>query len=162
MNKISFKGNFKNGVKNGKGIEFNDLGKIQFEGEYLNGFRYNGKGYDRANNLVYELKNGCGYVKEYGLCNILIFEGNFVDGVKHGKAKEYKEDYNSTILFEGEYFYGKKWNGRFYNAKNSYEIKEGKGKIKSLEFEGEYLNGEMNGKAKEYYVNGNLKFTGYY
>ena len=83
MNKISFKGNFKNGVKNGKGIEFNDLGKIQFEGEYLNGFRHNGKGYDRANNLVYELKNGCEYVKEYGLCNKLIFEGNFVGGVKH-------------------------------------------------------------------------------
>ena len=46
--------------------------------------------------------------------------------------------------------------------KDTYEIKEGKGKIKSLEFEGEYLNGEMNGKAKEYYLNGNLKFAGYY
>ena len=27
-------------------------------------------------------------------------------------------------------------------------------------FEGEYLNGERNGKEKEYYYNGNLNFEG--
>ena len=30
----------------------------------------------------------------------------------------------------------------------------------SVEFEGEYLNGELNGKIKEYYHNGKLKFEG--
>jgi len=29
-------------------------------------------------------------------------------------------------------------------------------------FEGEYLNGERNGKGKEYYDNGELKFEGEY
>ena len=29
-------------------------------------------------------------------------------------------------------------------------------------FEGEYLNGERNGKGKEYYDNGKLKFEGEY
>jgi len=29
-------------------------------------------------------------------------------------------------------------------------------------FEGEYLNGKRNGKGKEYYDNGNLKFDGEY
>ena len=31
-----------------------------------------------------------------------------------------------------------------------------------LIFEGEYLNGERNGKGKEYYYNGNLEFEGEY
>ena len=31
-----------------------------------------------------------------------------------------------------------------------------------LEFEGEYLNGERNGKGKEYYDNGKLIFEGEY
>ena len=50
-----------------------------------------------------------------------------------------------------------------------FEIKEGKGTIKiydyiegQLEYEGEYLNGERNGKGKGYYNNGNLKFEGEY
>ena len=29
-------------------------------------------------------------------------------------------------------------------------------------FEGEYLNGKINGKGKEYYVDGNLIFEGQY
>ena len=32
----------------------------------------------------------------------------------------------------------------------------------NLKFEGIYLNGERNGKGKEYYDNGNLKFEGIY
>ena len=31
-----------------------------------------------------------------------------------------------------------------------------------LEFEGEYLNGERDGKGKKYDINGNLKFEGEY
>ena len=31
-----------------------------------------------------------------------------------------------------------------------------------MEFEGEYLNGEKNGKGKEYYINCNLIFEGGY
>ena len=33
---------------------------------------------------------------------------------------------------------------------------------KSIKFEGEYLNGENNGKGKEYYQNHILKFEGEY
>jgi len=51
-----------------------------------------------------------------------------------------------------------------------YELKNninGKGKEYDdydgkLIFESEYLNGEKNGKGKEYYANGNLKFEGEY
>ena len=43
----------------------------------------------------------------------------------------------------------------------------GNGNIKEylygeLEYDGEYLNGERNGKGKEYYSNGKLKFEGEY
>ena len=31
-----------------------------------------------------------------------------------------------------------------------------------MKFDGEYLNGERNGKGKEYHVNGELKFEGKY
>ena len=62
----------------------------------------------------------------------------------------------------------KKWNGKGYdyNGKSVYEIKDGKGYIKSyykgkLSFEGEYLKGQKNGKGKEYY-DGELSFEGQY
>ena len=66
----------------------------------------------------------------------------------------------------------KRWNGKGYN-KNSiidFKIKEGNGKGKEyyyddkLEFEGEYVNGEWNGKrkGKEYNNNGELEFEGKY
>ena len=80
--------------------------------------------------------------------------------------------YNSELKFVGEYLNGKKWNGKFYhnNCSNIYEIKEGKGNIKeyydndndNLIFEGKYINGEKNGKGKEYNSNGKLKFRGEY
>ena len=43
-------------------------------------------------------------------------------------------------------------------------IEEEKNKIMigKLEYEGEYLNDEKNGKGKEYYSNGNIKFEGGY
>ena len=50
---------------------------------------------------------------------------------------------------------------------NIYEVKNGKRLVKyyyhgHLSFEGEYLNGEINGKGKEYYSNGKIKFEGEY
>jgi len=37
----------------------------------------------------------------------LIFEGEYLNGQRNGKGKEYYE--NETLKFEGEYFNGKKW-----------------------------------------------------
>ena len=46
----------------GKGKEYYDNGKLKFEGEYLNGIRWNGKGkrYNKKGKLIYEseYKNG--------------------------------------------------------------------------------------------------------
>ena len=39
--------------------------KLEYEGEYLFDRKYNGKGYDSKGNIIYELNNGNGKVKEY-------------------------------------------------------------------------------------------------
>ena len=65
---------------------------------------------------------------------------------------------------------GKLWNGQGFNIKGrkKFEIKNGNGKIKEynedgeLKFEGEYLNGKRNGKGKEYNFYGELIYEGEY
>ena len=61
-------------LKNGKGYikEYNDKGKLIFEGEYVNGEK-NGKG------------------KEYNYEGKLIFEGEYLNGKRNGKGKEYDQ-----------------------------------------------------------------------
>ena len=56
---------------------------------------------DMMNNIVYELKNGNGYVKEYNFFGRLNFEGEYLNGLKNGKGKEY--DYIGDLIYEGEY-----------------------------------------------------------
>ena len=103
--------------------------------------KYNGKGYDKNGkngNIVFELKNGNGYVKQYDYEGDLIFEGEYLNGLRYGKGKEYYD--NCKIKFEGEYLNGLRWNGKGkeYNDKGK------------LIFEGEYLNGQRYVKVKEY------------
>ena len=50
-----YEGEYLNGKRNGKGKEYYNNGKLEFEGEYLDDKRWNGKGYDIPNNLIYEL-----------------------------------------------------------------------------------------------------------
>ena len=80
--------------------------------------------------IVHE-KNNKGKVYD-GQLDTLIFGGEFLNGKKNGKGKEYLGD---TLFFEGEYLNGKR---------------NGKGKKffdEELSFEGEYLNGKRNGKG---------------
>ena len=73
-------------------------------------------------------KNGIG--KECNLyTNKVIFEGEYLNGKKHGKGKEY---YESCVLnYEGEYLNGERnGKGKEYNFNGK------------LVYEGEYLNGK--------------------
>ena len=79
---------------------------MEYEGEYLYSKKWNGKGYDENCNIIYELKNGNGKVKEYNDSGILRFEGEYLNGLRNGKGKEY--DYNGKLIFEGEYLNGEK------------------------------------------------------
>ena len=158
---LIYEGEYLIGKRNGKGKDYIN----GFEGEYLNGKMWNGKVYDKKNNIIYEVINGNGHIKEYnsfgqiifdgeymngkknGKCkeyyyfntNTVIFEGEYLDGLKYGKAKEY-DKYNN-LIFEGEYFKGKKWNGKHYDGQNNIvsEIKEGNGNIKTFDNKGKLI-----------------------
>ena len=116
-----------------------------FEGEYLNHKKWDGKGYDLKNNIIYELKKGKGLVKEYYDNGKLRFEGEYVNGQRNGKGKEY--NYDSKLRFEGEYLNGKKnGKGKEYYAKGN------------LKFDGEYLyNYNIKGKL---YIKEKVEFEG--
>ena len=172
-NKLKFEGVYIYGFKI-RGKEYIN-GRLEYEGEYYYNKKWNGKGYDEYGNIIYELINGNGKVKEYDSKGILefngeylkgeksgkgiiyystgkiLYEGNFLNDKKNGKGKEY--NYKGKIEFDGEYRDGEKMNGK---------IKEyGFDDIK-LEFEGEYLNGKLNGKGIKYDYNGNKAFEDEY
>ena len=105
---------------------------------------------------IYELLNGKG--KEFSLeitdhilnpyRSIIIFEGEYINGIRNGKGKEY-DKYNGTLIFEGEYLNGKRnGKGKEYNE------------FGKLLYDGEYLNGKKNGKGKAYNQYGELEFKG--
>ena len=79
--------------------------KLEYEGEYLYNKKWNGIGYDENGNIIYELINGNGKVKEYYNNCRLRFEGEYLNGKKNGKAKVY--DIDGQLQFEGEYLNGK-------------------------------------------------------
>ena len=159
-NSLIFEGEYLNGQRNENGKEYGNSGKLLFEGEYKYGRRWNGKFYYLNN--IYELKDGKGYIKE-DQDYYVTFEGEYLNGLRDGKGKEYFSE--NKIVFEGEYKYGKRWNGKFYNGD---ELKNGKGYIKDyiyiydIIFEAEYLYGEKNGKGKEYYDENQLFYEGEY
>ena len=67
--------------------------------------------------IIYE-ENG--KAKEYNCAcskDTLIFEGEYLNGKRNGKGKEYY--YNGTILFEGEFLNGKR-NGKGKEYDDSY------------------------------------------
>ena len=168
---IKFEGEYLNGLKNGKGKEYNKNGELIFDGEYLYDYRikgkeyikgilkfdgkylynkkYDGKGFDDNGKVIYELINGNGKVKEYNDNNILIFEGEYLNGLRNGKGKEYED---KVLIFEGEYL-----NGR----KNGYG-KEYFNFLGKLKFEGFFLNDMKKGKGIEYDIFGHKIFEGEY
>ena len=113
---LIFEGEYLNGIKNGKGKEYYYNGKLKYEGEYLNGKKWNGKEYNRLNEIIYEIKDGKGKVKEYFNDESLIFSGEYLNGERNGQGKEMYT--NDKIKFEGEYLNGKRnGKGKEYNYK---------------------------------------------
>ena len=175
--KMIYNGGFLNGKRNGNGREYNINQVKTFEGEYVKGKKWNGEFICESE--TYQLKNGNGHIKEY-IYNkfnyIIIYEGDYLNGKRNGKGKEFNVDNNliyegeylngkkngkgkeynlfHELIFDGEYFSGKKWTGKIFFGNKKYEIKDGKGFIKeyinfeNIIFEGEIREGEKNGKCK--------------
>ena len=119
---LIFEGEYLNGKRHGIGKEYNIDNDLIFEGEYYNGYKRNGKyyinkileyvgeflfeikwdgkGYDEKGNIIYELHNGTGKVKEYEENGELLFEGEYLNGIRNGQGKEYEE---GELIFEGEF-----------------------------------------------------------
>ena len=111
------------------------VGKLIFEGKYLNGKMWAGSGFDAKRDIIFKIVNGTGHVKEYDENWKLIFEGEYLKGLREGKGKEYFP--NGKILFDGNYKKGKKYGkGIIYNE---YSEKT---------FEGDFLDDKKMGKAK--------------
>ena len=165
-----FQGHYLNGVRHGKGIEYDSKGKKIFEGEYINDKRWNGIEYIYKGKTLFEVqyingdKNGKIIMKQYFKKN-LIYEGESLNEKRNGKGKEY---FKNELIYEGEYL-----NGKRHGKGIEYNIEKGK-------FVGEFRNGKKwdgigfdindqieysinngNGMIKEYYE-GRLVYEGEY
>ena len=90
--KKEFEGEYLNGERNGNGKEYYNDGNIKFEGEYFNGKKWNGKVFNN-NKIIFEIVNGNGKIKEYYSDGTIEFEGDYLNGERNGKGKEfYYED----------------------------------------------------------------------
>ena len=135
--RLIFKGEYLNGKRNGKGVEYIDqkcnCGDKQikcshnekisiFIGEFLNGER-NGRGevYNEIGKLIFKgeflngYKNGIG--EEFNEEGNLIFKGEYLNEYKNGKGEEYDNDGN--IIFKGQYIKGNKKNEFLYECKTA-------------------------------------------
>ena len=117
--------------------------------------KYN-KNYQCLMNQTYLNGKRKGKEKEYDKygTGVILFEGNYLNGKRHGEGELYFK--TKDLKFKGEYLNGKKWNGKIYARKGymAYELKNGNGFVKEYDdyygdllFEGEYKNGEKNGKG---------------
>ena len=79
---LKFEGEYLKGKRNGKGKEYYNSGKLKFEGELLKGDKWKGRGYDENGNILYELVNGNGIITEYDLDGELEFIGELIKIVK--------------------------------------------------------------------------------
>ena len=148
-NELRYKGEYLNGERNGKGKEYYGNCPMLFEGEFKHGKKWNGnglingKGYIKKQSFIKTYK--IGQSNTFGQSNVFnqsnnfsinlpppyivenfIFEGEYVNGERNGKGKEYNF---GQLIFEGEYLNGKKYNGWGYDDKGNkiYELKCGKG-----------------------------------
>ena len=102
---LIFEGEYKSKKRDGKGKELYKNGKILFEGEYLNGKRWNGNIYNILGIKEFEITEGSGYINDYNINGIRIYSGYFAKGIKQGFGSEYFE---GKIEYEGIFINGKR------------------------------------------------------
>ena len=177
---INFEGEYKNGMKCGKGKDY----LTGYEGEFLYGM-YHGKGKYTSDNIEGEFKNGkkTGYWKETN------FEGEYKYGLRNGKGIEnswtgyYVNGYLHGVRIKEDqkkiYYFGEEVNILnlkiednciYFNRTKEYEgdLENGKKNGNGVEYyknnkkryEGSFKNGNHHGNGKEYYDNGILKYFG--
>ena len=123
------------------------LNNLLFEGEYLNGKKWNGKFYDFDGNLISEIENGNGQGEEHNDLGYVIFKGEYLNGMWWNGEYNIYNDNDNNLTFSCQILNG---------IRNGYIIYDNYIKIR---YEGEYLNGIKNGKAKEYILISGFSFN---
>ena len=98
---MKYEGEYLNGLKNGKGIEYTRNPNIKYICEYKNGKKH-GKGKEYSYNYESTMFN----------YSHLLFEGEYVNDYRL-KGKEYY--INGKLKFEGEYLFDQKLTGKLYD-----------------------------------------------
>ena len=135
-NTIKFEGNYIDGEREGEGIEYFENGKIKFKGEYSKGKEKNGKGFNIKGEVVYEIQNGEGNIKEYDFRDHLEFDGEY-------KNYQYWNGKRSIYNKKGELKFELFYTEGMINQKKEYDENG------QLTFEARYENGKINGKEYE-------------
>ena len=79
---MAFEGEYIDGEKNGIWKEyFKNNDNVKFEGEYLKGKKWNGKG------QTFEIINGKGNLQDYNDDDELLFKGEYLNGEKKWKRR---------------------------------------------------------------------------
>ena len=116
-------------------------GKLEYEGEFLFDRKWNGKGYGEHGNIIYELNKGTGKVKEYHPNGHLKFDGEYLNGKKNGKGKEYEKNHGH-LTYDGSFENGEKTGyAKVYHPFDGKKLFEGEYSV--------YLEKEKNRKPKE-------------
>ena len=178
--KIIYEGEYKNGMRCGKGEDYEG----KYVGEFLYDLYHGEGGLDYSNYNRGEFKNGQktglwgnnNYKngKKNGICIDWIYTEEYVDDYLHGEKSnnKIKEMYyfgeksnilNTEIKNNCIYFNGiKEYEGELSedNKKNGKGTEFYKNGIKR--YEGNFINGKYTGEGIEYFENGNIKYKGTY
>ena len=148
-------------------------GQLKSKGKYKDGKKIEEWEYYFTNNQLQQIgkytKNGdaTGLWKWYYESGKLLREENFRKGLEDGMMHEYLEE--ETIITEGEYIDGKKEGPWLYQHGDHKEVGNYRDDYKhgiwkyyhlttgELSFEGNFIDGEPDGKHKFYYENGKIK-----
>ena len=151
LNDEYYEGQFKNGLRNGKGILYYSNGNIIYEGDFVNDkFEGNGK-YIYGGGEYYNgqwkdnKKNGKGSL--YAKNGNIIYVGDFVNDNYEG---------NGRFYFEGGGYYDGQWKNHKKNGKGKIYDKYGK-----IKYDGDFINDQKDGYGI-YYYDGGEYYKGYW
>jgi antitoxin component YwqK of YwqJK toxin-antitoxin module len=166
------------GKEEGKWKEFHPDGQLKGEGEYKNGAKVGEWKYYHPNGKTeqvgkYDAKgNPTGTWKWYYESGNPLREETYQKGLREGLMTEYSD--SGTVIAKGEYSEGMKLGPWMYTLGDYREEGEYKEDLRvglwkhyyvpsgQLRFEGNFIEGNPDGKHKYYYPNGKLRAEGKY
>lgn len=169
---IEYEGEFRNGIQHGRGTSYLKDGSRLHTGTFVNGDYYEGDFVDgkacgrgklynaRSPQIKYfgdmkdDKPNGIG--TSYYASGAPMYEGEFFNGLPHGKGRRYLSGgkIREGIFVQGNYYVGETANGKANGKGCLYDIYD------NLVYEGNFLDGFQHGEGKVYNHRGVLWYEG--